>query len=208
LRKITSSSSKHRKLDEATFVLLLGQTNYALIFENMCEKLGGSKSCELAVLAACARALAMILQTCHWQTMGQQFYADHELFSRLYGTADGNVDVLAEKAVGTSGDSSIVSCVTHAELVQDAFEVMCDGASATGASAEQLASMALKAEVTFMAFCASAADCMKESGTLTRGVDNMLAGIEDEHESSCYLLQQRLKKSALVLSFVAIFQFM
>ena len=38
-------------------------------------------------------------------------------------------------------------------------------------------------------------DDLKEMGLLTRGLDNMIAGIEDKHESHVYLLKQRCMNS-------------
>jgi hypothetical protein len=46
--------------------------------------------------------------------------------------------------------------------------------------------------MNFLKVAAYLAECLKECGLMTRGLDNLLAGIEDKHESNVYLLKQRI----------------
>ena len=56
-----------------------------------------------ANLLAQVKALSWLYQTSHWQTRGKLFYQDHLLFERLYESATGFLDKLAEKVVGLYG---------------------------------------------------------------------------------------------------------
>jgi hypothetical protein len=59
----------------------------------------------------------------------------------------------------------------------------------------QLAERSLAAEVLFLNMCALAAASLKAKGQLSRGLDNLLAGIEDKAEGRIYLLRQRLSNA-------------
>jgi hypothetical protein len=56
----------------------------------------------------------------------------------------------------------------------------------------ELAKRSYLAEMNFLKVTSHLVNCMKECGTLTRGLDNLIAGIEDKHEGHVYLLKQRL----------------
>ena len=56
----------------------------------------------------------------------------------------------------------------------------------------ELAKRSYLAEMNFLKVMAHLAEHLKECGTLTRGLDNMLQGIEDKHEGHVYLLKQRI----------------
>jgi hypothetical protein len=53
--------------------------------------------------------------------------------------------------------------------------------------------MSLNAELRFLVMMQMVAKEMEAKGTLTRGTDNLLAGIEDKHEEHVYLLKQRFE---------------
>ena len=65
------------------------------------------------------------------------------------------------------------------------------GATTTIPHPSDLARRSYQAEMTFLKATARLVDCLKECGRLSRGVDNMIAGIEDKHENHVYLLKQR-----------------
>jgi hypothetical protein len=56
----------------------------------------------------------------------------------------------------------------------------------------ELARRSYQAEMNFLKVASHLVEHMKESGTLTRGLDNLIAGIEDKHEGNVYLLKQRI----------------
>jgi hypothetical protein len=55
----------------------------------------------------------------------------------------------------------------------------------------ELVKRSLAAEKTFLLTMNHLAMCLTEKSLLTRGLDNLLAGIEDAHERHVYLLKQR-----------------
>lgn len=141
---------------------------------------------------AIMKALQMYYQHAHWISKGEPFYGDHLIFSRLYDSMSGGIDVLGEKMVGMCGDSS-VSAKTVCEL-------MCEVLSKTDDMSEntlgiELVTEALKLEKLFLDETKTLYKDMKESGSLTLGWDDMLMSLANEHESNAYLLGQRMKKA-------------
>jgi hypothetical protein len=70
------------------------------LFNSMLNGYAGAPAAELGVLLSALKALAVVHQSHHWQTRGVTYYGDHLLFERIYGNVDGEVDGIAEKAVG------------------------------------------------------------------------------------------------------------
>lgn len=140
------------------------------------------------------KALVHIHQSHHWLTHGEAYYADHLLFERLYDQTLEDVDGVAEKAIGTRCPLDTMHPGLQARIVSHIVEKYCgDGVQSTGSdNPKAYLEVSLLAETQFMACLAEIAKVMKEKGELTRGVDNMLAGIEDKHEGHLYLLRQRL----------------
>ena len=135
----------------------------------------------LGVLVSFLRALAMLHQAHHWQTQGD--YGDHLLFERLYGMVDGQIDPVAEKAVGL-GDANFVCPkiqAKHVASIMGLFHTADASYVGTSLQAELITLTVLE-----MVYKGLQAD-------LSPGVDNMLQGIMDKHEENLYLLQQRVK---------------
>jgi DNA-binding ferritin-like protein len=140
------------------------------------------------------KALVVIHQSHHWLTYGETYFADHLLFERLYNQTVEDIDGVAEKAVGTGVPLDKMHPGLQSCMVAHIVKKFCgDGVKYTGSeSPTAYLEASLKAESEFMACMAEIAKVMKERGDLSRGVDNMLAGIEDKHEGHLYLLKQRL----------------
>lgn len=144
---------------------------------------------ELGGVLVLLRAVSMIHQTNHWATTGSAFYSDHLLFDRLYGTLIGEIDQIAEKAVGLGGPQLVVAS-TLAKSTAEVISELC-GAQPVEPDANSRVMLSLQAELRFLVMMQMVAKQMEEKGLLTRGLDNMLAGIEDKHEEHVYLLKQR-----------------
>ena len=65
----------------------------------------------LSELLAKLEALSLYYQNIHWTVSGPNFYSDHLLAERLYSAANGLIDGVAEKAVGTTKDKNSVKLV-------------------------------------------------------------------------------------------------
>ena len=140
------------------------------------------------------RALAIIHQSHHWLTYGESYYADHLLFQRLYEETVEEVDTVAEKAVGIGCPTDKIHPGVQTKLIAHIVEHFCGNGVTEGErqNAKSYLETSLSAETNCLACLAQISATMKAKGELSRGVDNMLAGIEDKHESHIYLLKQRL----------------
>lgn len=151
----------------------------------------------LSLILVYLRALAIIHQAHHWQTRGPQFYADHELFDRLYNDVVGEIDSVAERIVG-SGGQGLVNPVDQSKNVAALVELLYQEAlpSPVETPADYV-EVSKNAEIKFLYLVNLLAEKLKQVGDLTRGTDNLLAGVEDKHEEHVYLLTQRVKVASL-----------
>jgi len=145
---------------------------------------------ELSVLLTWLRALYFTHQTHHWISKGDSFFGNHLLFQRIYEEVLPEIDAVAEKSVGL-GDENNVNL--HKQL-ETALEIVFSNSSVNVIpSPDDLAKKSLKLELEFLCVCEVLRKSMKANGTLTTGIDNLVAGIADVHESHCYLLQRVCK---------------
>lgn len=173
------------------------------VLQGMLADFGEAKAAELAVLLAAARALQHIHQTHHWQVRGGSFYGDHLLYARLYEGVDAEVDGLAEKVIGITGQAVMVQPVLTVDHELTFAKCMYSGAEVTPGP-EDLPALSLRAELCFLLLIQYCYKLMEAKGDLSLGVDNQLQGIYDKHESHVYLLQQRLGgRSASLVARVA-----
>lgn len=139
---------------------------------------------DLQVLLAVLRAVRMVEHTAHWQASGPQAYSDHLLFGRLYEVVDDEIDGLGERmvmlcgaeAVEAAGGAEQLVKVVKAQKGSDPLEV------------------ALGLEEMLQKVLVDVRDCLRENGDLSLGMDNFLQSIGDTHDTSIYLLRQRLAK--------------
>lgn len=141
---------------------------------------------------AIMKALATYYQHAHWISKGEPFYGDHLLFGRLYESMGDQIDGFGEKMVGMFGDASVSANVIVA--------LMCDILEGTSDMSDntlglELTTEALKLEKLFLDKTKTLYKDMKEAGSLSLGLDDMLMSLANEHESATYLLGQRIKKA-------------
>lgn len=137
-------------------------------------------------LLALLRAAQLVHHTAHWQTRGATFYADHQLFARLYGDVLEEADGLAEKLVYLLGPEAVDALDQVVRLhaaVRKAVEVSPD-----------LVQRSYALEMSLQAAIAAAREGLAAEGKLPLGLDNYLAGLADAHETACYLLRQRSER--------------
>lgn len=144
------------------------------------------KCCKVAgMYVASLRFLYLLHQNCHWTVGGKQFYGDHQLFQRIYEAAGADADLAAEKVIGLFG-KECMKLDLQGQFMKAFFEQY--GGMEAGCS-----ELALKAEQDFLEFSKKAYDCFKEEGKMTLGLDDMIMAIASNHESTVYLLKQRLE---------------
>lgn len=140
-----------------------------------------------ALYIAILKAMALIHQHSHWSTNGKMFYGDHLLFSRLYESAQKDLDLAAEKFVGLLGDQ-VLSYDLQNSLLNKSLSKY---SKLEGSPME----MSLAVERDFLKFSKEAYECFEREGKLTLGLDDMIMAIASQREESVYLLQQSLKGS-------------
>lgn len=164
--------------------------NLDILYSNMVAGWRGIPYAELSTLLGYAMFLQQVHHNHHWISQGDPFYGDHQLFDQLYSSVNGEVDGIAEKAVGL-GNQSNVDLFTLYQQVNRWVATMYTGGGTIPSSSE-LARRSLDCEMAFLKFSALTSHLMESQGTLTRGLDNMLQGLEDTHEGHVYLLKQRI----------------
>lgn len=179
---------KKRKLVESMEMALVVEPNIDIVTDNMISEWGGTPYAELSVLLAHLEYLKKVHHTHHWISRADPFYGDHLLFSRLYETTESEIDMVAEKAIGMGTTANVDLMLVTAQCFK---MIQGYGATSTIPQASDLARRSYQAEMTFLKATSRLVECLKQCGRLSRGVDNMIAGIEDKHESHVYLLKQR-----------------
>lgn len=134
-------------------------------------------------LLAKVSTLLMYYETAHWQSKSSFFYQDHLLFERLYDSVEGEVDPIAEKAIGVTGDRSLVNPKKRLEFMSSTMS----GLPTECEENIEFVIAALDLERSFVSYL----DRLGKSSEISEGVRNLLAGMQDVHEGHIYLLQQR-----------------
>ena len=135
-------------------------------------------------LLADLQALYAAHQSAHWRASGEPFYGDHLMFQRMYESIAGEIDQVAEKLLGITGDDTLVApakTLTAASLALKTLSAAGDPASAL-----------FVAEKTFLKQLCGLIEALEALKQLTPGVDNLLAAIADKHESHVYMLSRRV----------------
>lgn len=145
---------------------------------------------ELGTLLVFLRALGLVHQCNHWGATGPNGYAVHQMFDRLYGGVVGETDSLAERLVGLAG----MEMVEPVRLAKQTAEVV-EELSAASAFGTNMVETSLVAEVRFLLLIQALLRTLRESGNVSTGTENLLAGIADKHEEHVYLLKQSLSQA-------------
>lgn len=177
-----------RRLIESMQVALVMEPNVDIVADNMLSEWGQTPYAQLSLLLVHLRFLAFVHQTHHWTCKGDSFYGDHLLFEKLYNQTIEDVDELAEKAVGLGTCDTVNLALQVKQLAQLTAQY---GASMTIPQSGELARRSMMAEITFLKVAATVSCSLKEAGLMTRGLDNLLAGIEDRHEGHVYHLKMK-----------------
>jgi DNA-binding ferritin-like protein len=183
---------KRKQLSEDVYVVI--EPNSDVIFDNMMAEWKGLPYCQLSVVLSHLKFLATLHENHHWTCMGDPFYGDHLLFSRLYEAVDAEIDPVAEKAVGLASTSNVDPLIIHSQIVKLLSGV---GSASMIPQSSDLARKSLVAEMNFLKVIDSCRSSLEECGMLSNGVDNMLQDIADKHEGHVYLLKQRCSKPAV-----------
>jgi len=149
--------------------------------ENKSKKQSGEMFAEYVGML---QGLAMVHQTAHWTSKGDNYYGDHLLFDRIYQSVSANIDLAAEKLIGIFG-AKFMDPKKHAEYTKT-FVDKYDN--------KDLTERSLEAEIDFLSFSEDLYEKIKENGDLTLGLDDLIMAVASEHETNVYLLKQQNSK--------------
>lgn len=148
----------------------------------------------LSELLSVLRAMHWLHWTAHWQAAGTAFYADHELFARLYGGLVDEIDGLAEKIVASYG-ADAVDAVSQVDLAHRVLTRWYEDSNPL--------SRAWTAEQTLQVAIGGVLSALGKEGKLSTGLENFLQGLADAHETNIYLLTRRMTPEGRVAARVA-----
>ncbi len=160
------------------------------------QPFNGERYAELGAIVGMLEGLSVLFQTLHWQINGQSFYGDHLMFQRIYETFDDQIDAVAEKAVGLGNEKLVDSGKITKTL--DIFLNHIRSNAPTAVMDDNKQSFSIKGKYALEVFIQTVEKIMlelKDKGELSKGLDNLLAGILDIQESNLYLLKQRVLAS-------------
>ncbi|MDB2481768.1 hypothetical protein N9W84_01215 [bacterium] len=143
----------------------------------------------LALMIFCSE----VIQNIHWVSKGSIYYSDHLLYERIYESVSGNIDEMAEKAVGLSGDSSVnphAICSLKSELYKNLIPNY-----NSDLSPDELAEYALFVMACFMEKTEEFYQKLSEAKMITLGLEDFIPKIHSETENNMYLLKRRVKSS-------------
>jgi DNA-binding ferritin-like protein len=141
------------------------------------------------------RMMLLMYQHVHWVTKGTSYYADHLLFERLYNKIAGEIDTVAEKAIGLSSEKSVCP-ITMTKLSLDLMQNIFPKFDVMG-EPHDLVEQMLNMEIVFLEQNEKFYDKLEEEDSLTLGLDDLLTSIHSSHEENVYLLKQRWKLCSL-----------
>jgi len=135
------------------------------------------------------RSLYLLHQNHHWQTSGGDFYGNHQLFQKIYESAQGNADHAAEKTIGLCG-CDCIDLLPQSAIMKTVLSKY--AVNSESCDANTYIESSLKAEKDFLDFSQKMYDSIKSSGDMTLGLDDLIMSISNEREGAVYLLQQVL----------------
>lgn len=139
----------------------------------------------ICIYVAYLRALYFLHQQHHWVCSGKEFYALHQLFERIYESAQENADAAAEKFVGLFDD----------ECLDIKFQTEYFHKILTNLPDVDLIEKSLTLEIKFLEYSKDFYSIMKDehADKITMGLDDLLMEIASRREEACYLLKRTLK---------------
>lgn len=137
------------------------------------------------------RAYHLWMHGAHNVAKGPSFAGDHvELYGKIYNEVQDAIDLVIEKGIGVYQDEGIACPM---KIAEDVLVVFSDWESPSNLPAERIAALALEYTRSLVQIGEGTSKTLDNMEVLTYGMDNLLAGLVDTHESYVYLLQQRVK---------------
>ena len=156
----------------------------------------GVKSDTMIKYLAIHRMMLLMYQHIHWVTRGTAFFADHLLYERIYNKIAEEIDTVAEKSIGLSGEESACPIETTRlslnlmESLFPDFNIMCDP--------HNMVESLILMETEFVNQSNAVYKKLEEEEEMTLGLDDMLSSLHSSHEENLYLLKQRYKAQSIL----------
>lgn len=132
-------------------------------------------------------ALYSAYLSCHWRSAGGSYYGDHLLFQKMYENIRDEIDSVAERSLGITGDDSIVDPMRiSAGTVLSLKSLVMPG---------ELPASMLQAEQKFLLNIKSIKATMEQNRSLTDGVEDLIQSVASKHEEHVYLLSRRVRET-------------
>ena len=138
----------------------------------------------LQLTLACLRSAHWAIWNSHWQVKGSNFYGNHLLLERVYTSLVDEIDTLAEKIICTYG-SSAISPVDQAHLMANRLLPLAEAEAHSDPFKR-----ALIIEEALQKVFKGVYDLLKETDSLSLGMDDFIMSIANAHETNLYLLRQ------------------
>ena len=144
-------------------------------------------------LVVALRGMQIWFHGAHVLAKGTGFSGDHvNLFGRIYTEIDDQLDGAMEKAIGVTGDESVVC---PQKVIETLSKMSGLYGSPSGAPSIEIArtgndivgDFLIALEVIYLA--------LKAQDMMTLGVEDFIAGLANTHEGYAYLLGQRIKNN-------------
>lgn len=145
---------------------------------------------ELADLIANVRAIQIWFHSAHLLSKGEAFESDHKIYKEIYEIAESDFDSYSERAIGLMEDESIASPKTISKCVCDKIKFWIDPANS---NALLIAAAGLNIVKDHIQKIEIAYNQIKQSGSMTLGLDDLLMSTASNWETIVYKLQQRIK---------------
>ena len=137
------------------------------------------------------RCLGLWFHAAHHLTKGTGFGGDHvNIYGDIYSSLVSDFDGAAEKAVGLTANEELACPIA---VTACALECMQKYESPANASAEKIASIALKMVFDHISLLNTIYDELELANELPLGLNDFLAAAANSYDTYVYLLQQRTK---------------
>ena len=147
---------------------------------------------DLLLIYICfTKANQMWFHAAHHVTKGKGFAGDHELlYGKIYQTLTEDLDALIERAIGLT-DSEICACpIVISEMTSRVLQRFCSPADRSDQEIVAIAYDCLEGLIQNLEILH---EKFQQSGQLSLGLEDLLAGFANQYETYIYMLKQRLK---------------
>lgn len=159
--------------------------------DNLIASWGEISKPELSVYLVHLRCVRDVAHHAHWLAKSPSFVADHELLNEIYTTTCSHFDSVGERCLLTDGNPGNIDLGLQMKQTYKLIQENTLSLNLTDINSNVMEQV-LSVERCFIFASDYLVKKMRDMGSLSRGTDNLLAGIEDSHEQFIYKLQRRV----------------